>query len=86
MAEPALQTDPQTDLRVLIGEIMSIDPEQLDDESGPLTVPAWTSLKHLQLIVAVEKSFDVSLSRKDITGMRTVGAVRAALRDKGVQA
>lgn len=77
---------PQVDLRVLIGQVMSVDPEDLADDSGPQTVPGWTSLKHLQLIVALEKSYEVSLNGRDITGMRSVGAVRAALRDKGVQA
>lgn len=79
-------TNPQSDVRVLIGQVLSVDPEGLDDESGPLTVPGWTSLKHLELIVAVEKSYGVSLSRRDITAMRSVGGMRAALLDKGVQA
>jgi acyl carrier protein len=78
--------NPQVDVRVVIGEVMAVDPEALVDDSGPSTVPAWTSLKHLQLIVALEKSYGVALSGRDITGMRSVGAVRAALLAKGVQA
>jgi acyl carrier protein len=76
----------EVDLCVLIGQVMSVDPEHLAEDSGPQTVSAWTSLKHLQLIVALEKSYGVALSGREITGMRSVGAVRAALRDKGVQA
>jgi acyl carrier protein len=75
MDEPSLED--------LVGEVLAVDPGELTDDSGPLTMEAWSSLKHLELVVALEEAFGVSLSRADIVAMRSMADIRAMLVGKG---
>ena len=56
----------------------------LSDESSPVSVAAWDSLGHLNLILALEAAFNVSFSPEDVINMRTLGAIRDAMRAQGV--
>jgi acyl carrier protein len=75
MDEPSLED--------LVGEVLAVDPGELTDDSGPLTMEAWSSLKHLELVVTLEEAFGVSLSRADIVAMRSMADIRAMLVGKG---
>jgi len=56
----------------------------LSEESSPITVDAWDSLNHLNLVMAIESEFGVSLSAEEIIAMRNLALVRGALRAHGV--
>ena len=45
-------------------------------------VPAWDSLSHINLIVAVEKEFKIKLSTKDVRWMKNVGDMIALVAKK----
>lgn len=77
---------PPVTLRDLVAEVLGVDPGEVADDSSPLTLPGWTSSKHIELVVAVEESFGVALSSQDIRDMRSVAAVRGILAGKGVLA
>jgi acyl carrier protein len=72
------------DLRGLLAEVFSADPAELDDDASPDKVSGWDSLTHLNMTVAVEERFGVTLSTDDIMEMQNVGAIRRVLRAHGV--
>jgi hypothetical protein len=53
------------------------------EESSPVTVPEWNSLKHIELIVEIEMAYRVRFSRPEIASLRTVGEIRSLLSRKG---
>ena len=67
----------------VFSEVLSIPSEQISDQTSPENTPAWDSLQAMNLVVAIEESFSVKFSTKEIVSMRTVGLVRQVLRDKG---
>jgi acyl carrier protein len=71
-------------LRDLVAEVLGVDPAEVAGDSSPLTLPGWTSGKHIELVVAVEESFGIILSGQDIRDMRSVAAVHGILARKGV--
>ena len=74
--EPAGRTDR---LRRVIAEVLGVSPVELTDESSPGDVPAWDSVNHLNLIMAVENEFHVVIPADMALQMRSVGAVREFL-------
>jgi len=50
-----------------------------------MTIAAWDSLGHLNLILAIEAEFGVSFSPDDVIGMGSLGAIRTALRAGGME-
>jgi acyl carrier protein len=62
-----------------------------DDEGEPLAEdtpftdgPGWDSLKHVALIVAMQRQFDVDLSPEEIARMTSKRTARAVLAERGV--
>jgi acyl carrier protein len=63
--------------------------EVFDDESIVITpettaadIDGWDSLEHINLIVAVEREFDVKFRTGEITGLKNVGEFEALLTKK----
>jgi acyl carrier protein len=71
-------------LYATIGAVLDAAPESLDGQSSPDTLPRWDSLNHLNLAVAIETEFGVSLSPQDVLDMRSVELIETILRDHGV--
>jgi len=68
----------------LFAEELGVDPDSLNEESSPENTPEWDSLAAMNLVAAVEDTFDTTLSTKEIMIMRSIGIVRQVLTDKGV--
>jgi acyl carrier protein len=47
-------------------------------------VPEWNSLKHIELIVQIEATYQVRFSRTEIASLRSMGEIRSLLSRKGV--
>lgn len=69
--------------RTLAG-ILGVPPSAIDDSASPQTISSWDSLNHLNLVMAFEQEFAVSLSVDDALEMRSVGHIRAVLAQHGV--
>ena len=70
-------------LQVLV-ETLQVPPAQIQDQLSMQHVESWDSLRHMQLIAAIESKFDVQLGFDEIVSMRTVGAIRQVLSKHGV--
>lgn len=69
-----------------LAALLGVPAEGLDDDASPDTVSEWDSLSHLNLVMALESEFGVSLSAEDALQMRNVAAIRRLLGARGVQA
>ena len=47
-------------------------------------VDAWDSLKHMELIVALEQAFDVELTFDEIVAMQSVREIKRVLEERSV--
>jgi acyl carrier protein len=75
---------PQERLIELIADVLEVDPASVTDADGPATLPGWTSLRHLQLIVTLEETYRLSFAYEEVRKVDSVSGLRAVLRAKGV--
>ena len=68
-----------------VAGVLGVPAAELSDESSPETIPVWDSLNHLNLVVALEGEFGISLTPEDAMEMRTLGSIRAILGHNGVE-
>jgi len=68
----------------LVAAVLDVPAADVTDETGPGTHEGWSSIKHLQLIVAVEDNYRLSFSRAEIRSLRTVGDLRKNLVTRGI--
>jgi acyl carrier protein len=64
--------------------VFNVPAEALDDSSSPETIETWDSLNHLNLVMAIETEFGLTLSPEDTLDMRNVALIETILRDRGV--
>jgi acyl carrier protein len=69
----------------LIGKVLGVDPSTLNEESNAQTTPRWDSLRHIEVIFAMENAFHVRFTMPEISGLRNLGDIRRLLLSKGVR-
>jgi acyl carrier protein len=69
----------------LVAEVLQVPVGAVGEETGTATDPAWTSLRHVELVVAVERTYGVTLTAREARTCRSVKALREVLTDKGVR-
>ena len=71
------------DLNEVIAGVLKIDSSMINDESNALNTPNWNSLRHIELIRAVENAYGVRFSMPEMVSMQNVGDMRNLLIEKG---
>ena len=69
-----------------VAGVLGVSPEELSDASSPQTIESWDSLNHLNLVMALESEYGISLSPEEALDLRNVGAIRAILGESPVEA
>ena len=73
-------------MHAVVARALGADASSISDESSPETTRRWNSLRHLDLVTAVEDAYAVRFSTADIVQAKTVADIRRLLREKGVEA
>ncbi len=63
---------------------MDVPVEQINENSSPDTIEAWDSLKHMNLILALEESLNVQFTDEQIVEMLSMELILAVLREIGI--
>lgn len=69
-------------LNQIVASILETDPEALSDSSNAQNTPRWDSLRHIEVIFAVESAFQVRFTMPEITALRNLGDIRRLLIEK----
>ena len=59
----------------VFSRIMEVPAEGISASSSPATVETWDSLKHMNLVLALEEEFGIRLNDERIMKMVTLGAI-----------
>lgn len=70
-------------LRQLIAESLQIDADRLSDDLGFNSAPNWDSLNHINLMLLLEDTFELTISDEELVSLTTVGAIREFLARSG---
>ena len=66
----------------IISQVMEVQIDQLNEESSPETVENWDSLRHINLILALEEEFNIAFSDEEIIDMVSVQFIVKTLKEK----
>ena len=72
-------------LIALLADILKISIEDTSDDLAMKEVETWDSLKHMELIVSIEKIFDIELTFDEIVAMQTVKGIKQVLINRGIE-
>lgn len=65
----------------VFSQIMNVPLSSINEDSSPVTIEEWDSLKHINLILALEEEFDVQFSDEQIGNMINIRCIIQALSE-----
>lgn len=68
----------------VLSQIFDVPIEQITDEDSPNTLKSWDSLAHVNLMLALEAEFNLSISPDEAAEMLSVGLIKTTLLERGV--
>lgn len=70
-------------LHDLFSKVLGISPDSISDDSSPDNTPEWSSIAHLNLIMAIEDEFEIQLSPEQTLEMLSLRLIKLYLEETG---
>ena len=68
-------------LKSVIGSVLDVDPSTIVPESSSDTISGWDSLKHMNLVIALEEEFGVSIPDDEAANITSYALIRVVLEE-----
>ena len=68
-------------VKKIISNVFNIEHHQLSEDSSPDTIESWTSLGHMNLIVALEEEFKVQFNELQMIEMMNYPLILATIKE-----
>ena len=62
--------------------VFEISTGEINDESSPDTIESWDSLKHMNMVVALEEEFKVKFTDDNITELINMKLIKVVLLER----
>ena len=72
-------TELEIGIRTVLAKVLNMDEAVVNETTSSETVPQWDSLSHINIIMLLEKSFDLSIELDQIANMKSFGHIRDVL-------
>ena len=72
-------------LEALFANLLQEPIESITEETSPRNTKSWDSLKHLELVMAIEGAYSVQFTMPEVVGLNSLGSIRQVLKLKGVE-
>ncbi|MFG3604266.1 acyl carrier protein [Micromonospora chersina] len=69
----------------LVADVLALPVDEVNAQTGPATTAAWVSLRHLQIVAAVEDTYGIAITPREIRAVRSVADLRELLARRGVE-
>jgi acyl carrier protein len=69
-------------IRTIASDLFNVPAGRITSDSSPLTIEAWDSIQHLNLVLALEDKFSFQLSTEEIEQMKTIGQIASLVERK----
>ena len=65
-----------------MANVFGVPFDKIDKDSNPTTIERWDSLRHMQMILALEEEFGIEFSDEDITSMISLQEITEKTKEK----
>ena len=71
-------------LKQVLSDVLNIEASSIDDDSSVDTVEEWDSLRHLNLVLAIEQEFDISFTEEQTVEILNYPLIKMILEEHQV--
>ena len=72
----------ETTLKQVIATVLGVPADTVGPDTSTATVPAWDSLKHMNLVLALEQAFGVEIPDEDAANITSYPLIRLVLQEQ----
>ncbi|MEU8181949.1 acyl carrier protein [Micromonospora sp. NPDC049044] len=81
MSSSVRTLDPE-ELRRFVADVLDLDPESVTDDANFVAELGVDSLKALEVLVALERKYEIKISEDEVRDMTSFGEVREMVEEK----
>lgn len=67
-------------IKNVMAAVFDLSPDKISDDSSPHEITAWDSIKHLNLVLALEEEFDIRFEEAEIPSLVNFKIIAATIR------
>ena len=71
-------------LKSIIADVLRISSEEIADDLTMKQTSAWDSLKHMELVVALEQEFGTEFTFEEIATMQSVADIKIVIESRNL--
>ena len=71
-------------LRNVLSIVLGVRPGELRDDMSQEEIASWDSLRQMDLVISLEREYDIELDLGDIVRMTSIASIAAVLAAKGI--
>ena len=69
-------------LKSVVGSMLDLDPTSIGPGTSTDTVAQWDSVKHMNLIIALESAFDITIPDEDVANLTSYPIILAVVEEQ----
>lgn len=66
-------------IKNIMSVVFEISIQEINDKSSKDTITSWDSLKHMNLVIALEEEFEMEFSESEIPGITNYRAIKEVI-------
>jgi acyl carrier protein len=67
-------------IKQILSQIFMVPVGAIDDDSSPASIASWDSLKHMQLVLALEEEFSIEFPDDVVPNLNSVASIESAVQ------
>lgn len=71
-------------IQKVMGDVFGIDPAVIDEQASPGRIEQWDSLRHMNLVLALEDEFGIRFSEDKIEQLVSYPLIALSLKELGI--
>lgn len=72
-------------LKRVLADVLGVEIDRIDEEASIDTIDEWDSLKHLNIVLALEAEFDISFSEEQTVEILTYPLIKIVMGEHDVR-
>lgn len=72
-------------LKKVLSRIFNVSPDMITDDASPDNIENWDSLRHMNLVLALEEEFGVELTDDQVFEILGYKLIKIVLKEHGVE-
>lgn len=74
----------ENELKEVLSKVFDTDIVNITEDASPDTVDSWDSLRHLNLVLALEEAFDIEFTEDQTIEIASYQLIKTILKEHGI--